>query len=252
MADKLTRYASVVVVAGSLIGALIVVNAGDTTTPRSDQGAQQVLFNRFDPASDPAKIAAALVQLTAEIARLEADTGNRLRDLEIRGLKLDRSDHTSAPAPDEPLSTPHQPAGEPQVATQESGEAKTSADALAVIDRADIDKMQRALENRLSGEPYDARWAPEAQDSLTTALQQPTFTGSQLIDIDCRTTLCRLGVDHDSVDAEREFLHRFIGAAGLDDAEAFYRREEGPDGNVRMTFYLSRDGRRLHSLALGH
>lgn len=201
-----------------------------------------------DPAA-AARFDAQLARLAAEIARLEADTGNRLRELEIHGLTLERIDRVaadvtaaavvSAPATAEPLS------GAPSDGAADDINAATVP---TPSDRSDA--IQAQMESHMINDPFDARWAPVIEDTLTGALRQPGFSGSELVDIECRTTLCRLGLDHSDLDAEQIFLHRFMGAAGLTDAEAFYRRNEDADGRVRMTFYVARDGGRLPQLTL--
>lgn len=248
MTGKFTLYASVAVVASMLVGGLLVAGAGDTALSRPGPGLPA--DRAGNPGPDPAQVAAELARLQADIARLESATGNRLQELEIRGLTLHRDPRAARPATELPAATPDQATDRRERSARDDDDANSSAAAAARLDLTGVARVQQVLDNHLSGETYDARWAPEAQHALTGTLQQAAFSGSRLVDIDCRATLCRMGVNHDNIDAEREFLHRFIGSAGLHDSEAFYQRDEGPDGTVRMTFYLSRDGQRLPPLAL--
>ncbi len=109
--------------------------------------------------------------------------------------------------------------------------------------------FQSRLDRQLSQEDYDMHWAPEMSEAITQTLQQESFQGSELTDLACQTSLCRIAVQHQSTEAEMEFLHQFIAASGFTEAEAFYSREEHSNGRVEMRYYISRNGQRLPMLA---
>lgn len=106
------------------------------------------------------------------------------------------------------------------------------------------------MDNQIAEEPYDAQWAPGMQDSIMTALRQEIFNGTELVDLSCKSSLCRINVQHASVDTEHDFMSQFVASAGFTDTEVFYSREEHEDGSVQETYYISRDGHQLTALHL--
>lgn len=130
-------------------------------------------------------------------------------------------------------------------------DGKYSADELEQLkldSEARVEQVLAAMEGQIAVESYDAQWAPGIEDAIIATLQQPMFNRTELIDLSCKSSLCRINVQHAGVDAEQEFLSQFIVSAGFTDTEVFYSREENNDGSVQETYYISRDGQRLATL----
>ncbi len=101
------------------------------------------------------------------------------------------------------------------------------------------------LEEVLGTEPLDQHWAPHMEQNILTAAEQPELEAGSVSNVLCRTSVCRLDIDLADAEAEMQYLHAFVPAAGFNDADAFYTREERDDGSLAMTVYISRDGQSL-------
>lgn len=101
------------------------------------------------------------------------------------------------------------------------------------------------LDEALTTQEYDPRWAPEVESTVERLFESSTFTMSQLSGFQCMSNLCRLDITHQNVDAEQTFLQQFFVAGNFGDTEAFFVKDEQANGQSYMTFYFTRDGYRL-------
>lgn len=187
-----------------------------------------------------------------ELDRLQQDLGNLRQELERNTQSLQTLGELAAESAMNSLAQSSQTFIE-EASTEMSRSTQALSDDATTQPSASPEEQYQAvqgrLEDQLAREEYDARWAPGMQDAITTTLQQSHFTGSELTGLACQSSLCRIDVQHENVDAEGEFLHQFVAAAGFTEAEAFYAREERSDGSVQMRYYVSRDGQRLPDMA---
>lgn len=96
----------------------------------------------------------------------------------------------------------------------------------------ELDALQK-LETR------DNRWATEAEAQARQVLQEAHFKGSQLESAECRETLCRFVVTHDSESARSRFGMMFLNVMGQHLSQATIH---GPVGARKSTVYASRVG----------
>jgi hypothetical protein len=72
-----------------------------------------------------------------------------------------------------------------------------------------------ALSDALLNEDTDDDWEERLADHLLTQLDDPRWSSSGLLEIDCRTTLCRARIEHASEDEARTF-EASLSLVGLD------------------------------------
>lgn len=97
--------------------------------------------------------------------------------------------------------------------------------------------------------PVDSTWSTAAAQELSSELRSQGLEDSQLGDVRCRATLCRIEATHRSLDAEQKFLARIGELAAFRDAESFVERVPRSDGSIATTMFVSRSGHRLPDLA---
>jgi hypothetical protein len=102
-----------------------------------------------------------------------------------------------------------------------------------------------ALDHALATEDTDPHWAPHMEDAIYTAAGQAEFAGGQISNVVCRSSFCRLNIDLTDAESETQFLQEFVPAAGFENVDAFYSREERADGGLAMTVFISREGQPL-------
>ena len=98
--------------------------------------------------------------------------------------------------------------GAPPVLSAREAADRASA-ALAAADPAHAAARDRrrfaALAGKLEAEAVDPAWAPATERLVAETLTKPVFAGSTLLGATCRSTLCRLEVQHESEDHRRRF-----------------------------------------------
>lgn len=104
------------------------------------------------------------------------------------------------------------------------------------------ERITAALETRLASEEPDSRWASGAESQLADGLQNAGLENTALVAVACRSTLCKLSVNHGDTEAEDAFLGRIADLPGMQDTEIFYVRDEAADGSTQMVLYVGRQG----------
>jgi hypothetical protein len=102
------------------------------------------------------------------------------------------------------------------------------------------------LEQTLSAERVDVAATNTFAQGLSQALGgNAELAGTQLMDAQCRATLCRIALlqrNDEDVDA---FLGNVGTLPGLDNTETYWQRTLNPDGTSVMTMYVARQGHKL-------
>lgn len=137
----------------------------------------------------------------------------------------------------EPVAGEHDAASHPQHENATENGAATPP-----IGREQRERMTASLESRLASEEQDARWATGAENELADGLQNAGLENTALVAVACRSTLCKLSVNHTDQDAEDAFLGKIAYLPGMQDTEIFYVRDETPDGSTQMVLYVGRQG----------
>lgn len=70
-------------------------------------------------------------------------------------------------------------------------------------------REQEDLDARFLSEPYDSTWADAKVATIHQALQSEALQATSIVAIQCRTTLCRVEVEHDDPSAADDFAMWF-------------------------------------------
>lgn len=141
---------------------------------------------------------------------------------------------------DEPLEAPfatEASSGEPEA-------EPSSPEQERAIEERRTDLRYSGLRAQLEREPLDRRWAAEAATAIDVAATDSSLSGSRIVDVECRQTLCAISAEHDDWNAAMAFGEVFfLHLSFLPRATA--RRVVQPDGTVRTIAYAARSGHPL-------
>ncbi|MEM1229897.1 MAG: hypothetical protein AAGI15_05120 [Pseudomonadota bacterium] len=106
---------------------------------------------------------------------------------------------------------------------------------------------EQQLDDALARQALDAPWALAMEDSLRQTLEGASQDYLQIGAITCRTTFCRIEVDHDSEAAQAGFIANLARRPDfVPDGESRHLHQETTvDGKLRLRFYLAREGAAL-------
>lgn len=145
------------------------------------------------------------------------------------------------------LEEPKHFMGTTEAAFESVGSAAGTNEARESSIKADEIRQQERfvkLEADLAIQPVDMTWNAVAVSSITEVMNAPQFSGSTLIRAECRSTMCKAEVDHESPEALDRFVTQFalvLGWASNSRVQAI----DHPDGSSRTIVYFSRDGHNL-------
>ncbi len=102
------------------------------------------------------------------------------------------------------------------------------------------------FEQALAAEQVDVSASNAFAQGLTQAFGGvPELAGNQLLDAQCRVSLCRIAVLHRSDDDMESFLGSIGNLPGLENTDTYWQREIHADGSSVMTMYVARTGHAL-------
>lgn len=177
-------------------------------------------------------------------------------------IELDRQTLSSPLVPSPPVGRSHDPATRAAIvelhrkiealegAIAAARPEDDAADAVPAPSPASaapsIEEVDLALGERLVNEPTDRAWSEGTEARIEAAFAEIVPQGATLLDVDCRTSMCRLESEYEAGETFEEFLaaapHRepFIG-------ESFFRQSNAdrPDEPPRFVWYVAREGHRL-------
>jgi hypothetical protein len=98
------------------------------------------------------------------------------------------------------------------------------------------------MKTTVESEPRDAAWAPEYERNLAASFAEK-YPGERITELDCRTSLCRVQVRHDSPESQAAFLAHFWVAL----PSGFSGVWSGPPrsdekGTATSLIYVTREG----------
>ena len=102
-------------------------------------------------------------------------------------------------------------------------------------------EVRELLEAELQSEARDQEWSTAAGASVEQAFTSPTAAGNRLVANECRTTICRVEVEHDAEeDASRisEFENQMLVGLTNDFSGGAIKRE----GNKSVYYFKRRQG----------
>lgn len=155
----------------------------------------------------------------------------RLSEAERKLVALRRGHAESAPSRTQELDIEERAAA--AQATRERLQQQQEAQTLA---------LQNALESRLFDEALDPQWARQTQDAISRGLLDPAFSGNQLTDLKCQSSVCRMQVYSAHQKAHEQLIAGYSSIDAFANAQAFWKREDQPDGSSVTILYLMREG----------
>ena len=106
------------------------------------------------------------------------------------------------------------------------------------------------LENAFANEALDAAATNTFTQSMKDSMVSDELAGTQIVNAECRASLCRVAVLHKSDGDMEAFLGNIHAVEGFSDAEAYWQRESHADGSSSMTLFVARQGHRLPQYAM--
>lgn len=110
------------------------------------------------------------------------------------------------------------------------------------------------LEDKLHTEQFDPVWAPHAEQDIFRQFDKirGAIDGTDILDMQCANTLCRIEVSHENLIAENKFFLAMQGYVDRFAMNQFVMRRinnaERDDGQLHSIFFLARDGYDLTSV----
>lgn len=107
------------------------------------------------------------------------------------------------------------------------------------------DQMAR-VDSVFAEEPADRSWSRDAETQLGGSLSSLAVGGAKIQEVSCRSTLCRVKVEHTTEDGVRNLLDEtFALRRSWKGAVATMRDPESPPGTFSGVAFFSRDGHDL-------
>ncbi len=177
-----------------------------------------------------------VADLRSEVALLRSDLAKVQRQLR----QLTQS------ASQAPLSAKPSGAEEPAdaVGLSEQELREQEAELIEAENQRSLARMA-AGEAALRQESTDGVWSLQAMDALRQALGSEEFSGTQVQNMECRATLCRLEVVHADREQQMRFEQHFSFNVGSLLSRMMMHSEEQTDGTISVTIYLAREGHQL-------
>jgi hypothetical protein len=92
-------------------------------------------------------------------------------------------------------------------------------------------------------EPADAAWSQQTTDLIKNRFADTEeLAKTPILAAECRSTLCRVEVSHEDSGRQAEFEATLPMLFGGELPRTMMFAEEQPDGSIRQTVYLARDG----------
>jgi phage host-nuclease inhibitor protein Gam len=212
-----------------------------------------VAFDRGNQPQDPLAALAAgnngqselrqLKQLEAELAALKTLSGSAKgsdrdrMESQLNALKKEVSQLGKTLAT---VETERSPAA-PDVASDEP----TNIAQQMAAEEEQTQQQGQFLEAALAREAADPVWSVTAAQEISRTLGDTRLEHTRLGEVRCGSTVCRIDVSHDSVDAEQGFIMQLGQLESFRQSEGFAQRVERSDGSVATTMFISRSGHRL-------
>jgi hypothetical protein len=137
-------------------------------------------------------------------------------------------------------TTEEMPVAPPQAVDPGPRPRRVSLDA-DTIERIHAESEARvaAVASKMGAEPRDPSWGRSAGQRFSEGFRSHATPGTELVSVDCRTTVCGVTFQHDGPEGQRAVPH-LIAASLTYGAEIAYAYST--DGAPRTTAYISREG----------
>ena len=137
--------------------------------------------------------------------------------------------------PDEEEETPL------NVVYRSEEERRRRADRMKKINPYFWEKAPGILEELLHEQPEDRHWSVGVETAAKKFLEQDQFEGTEIVETDCRATLCKMLINHDNEGAFDVFKQHGATSGPWLMSDIQGKRESLDNGEVETTFYFSRE-----------
>lgn len=127
---------------------------------------------------------------------------------------------------------------EPKVMVADAAERER----LVAQDEARFRAQAEASEAALRAEPADPAWSTQARDLIAGAMAADFLKATKVMDIDCRSTLCRVRVTNPDTRARMAFENHFGLAVGRLLPQLQVQTIQHDDGSATSIVFLAREG----------
>lgn len=192
---------------------------------------------------------------SADVALLQSKIdglGNEVERLKRENHSLNSHFNSDAATPKGNFSPPLQDEtsqGKIEPRTPATPEAAAAFAQQKPLSEADEERYLQTVsagyDSALASEELDQQWATSEESGFRDRLRTNAPPGTDLGNIDCRSTLCRVVLNHSTDDAKEQLMSSLHTVVGARHSQVFYRYVYNPDGTVSTTLYVSRDGERL-------
>jgi hypothetical protein len=180
-----------------------------------------------------------LERLEAELAALSAprtvnsEAGDRMA-ARIEALRLEMLELRKA------LARRDDRAGQPDDSLANSDPVDSES-----AERLQTQRIVAFLNDALTRDKVDPSWSQAAAQEINGSLVKTSSDNTQLGDVRCQSSLCRIEASHRNAGAEQDFVMQLGHLAAFREGEAFYERVTHDDGSTATTIFVSRAGFRL-------
>lgn len=134
-----------------------------------------------------------------------------------------------------------------EVARSEEGNRDTPQ---SLLDRAeqteeDAKRISAELENGFAVETKDPEWSESTANKIALALTRQEIAGAEVFEAECRSTLCRVEVEHTDVHKLHEFQLWFPHLVSGELPKVTMKTEDLADGRKSTIIYMARKGHEL-------
>lgn len=121
--------------------------------------------------------------------------------------------------------------------------ALPGADSMAAINTTGTTLSAEVLNKRFQSEVMDLKWATSAQARLRQHYDSVSPAGSMVVDLGCRSTMCRVEVSHVDGAAQERFVAA-LAPLGLfaNDGISGWASHQGSKAELRSVYYIAREG----------
>jgi hypothetical protein len=114
--------------------------------------------------------------------------------------------------------------------------------------RREEQQLISLLDNTVMTEQADPSWSIAAAEEIGRDLPPAALEKTQLGDVRCQSTLCRIQATHDNPNVEQSFMAELGRLTSFRNGEAFLTRTPREDGRLVTTVFVSRSGHSLPAL----
>jgi hypothetical protein len=132
------------------------------------------------------------------------------------------------------------------VAETETTDLAQSGELEAIEPEASTEVIVDDLQISFERESRDHAWAADAETAIYDLFDTEDLQASNLLNAECRETLCSFDSVHDTEQAQADFLDRFPGY--LEGSAGFFITDVDQDGNAITQVFVAREGHGLPQL----